>query len=68
MMAHSAITSESLCFELFRDVGHECFGVGAGERLKRPVSRRVWFGGQFDVVVDGAFGGFVEFLGFQRFN
>lgn len=36
-----------------------------GEAKEAGFACRVWFGGQFDVVVDGAFGGFVEFLGFS---
>ncbi|VVQ04285.1 hypothetical protein PS925_02623 [Pseudomonas fluorescens] len=39
-----------------------------GEAKEAGLACCVWFSGQFDVVVDGAFGGFVEFLGFQRFN
>lgn len=54
--------------EVFGGVGHEGFGVGAGgEAKKAGFAFGLGFGARFEVVVKGAFGGFVEFLGFQRF-
>lgn len=54
--------------EVFGGVGHEGFGVGAGgEAEEAGFAFGVWVERRFEVVVEGALGGFVEFLGFQRF-
>jgi hypothetical protein len=49
--------------EVFGGVGHEGFGVGAGGEFEEAVfTFGMWFDGWFEMVVEGAFGGFVEFL------
>jgi len=49
--------------EVFGGVGHEGFGVGAGGKAEEAgFAFGVWFEGRFEVVVEGALGGFVEFL------
>ena len=54
--------------EVFGGVGHQGFGIGAGgEAEEAGFAFGLGFGAWFEVVVEGAFGGFVEFLGFQRF-
>ena len=48
--------------EVFGGVGHEGFGVSAGgEAEEAGFAFGLGFGARFEVVVEGAFGGFVEF-------
>ena len=54
--------------EVFGGVGHEGFSVGAGGEFEEAVlTFGMWFDGWFEMVVEGAFGGFVEFLGIGGF-
>ena len=49
--------------EVFGGVGHEGFGVGAGGEFEEAgFAFGMWFNGWFEMVVEGALGGFVEFL------
>ena len=48
--------------QVFGGVGHEGFGVGVGAEGEQAAQAFGAWGGGFEMVVEGALGGFVEFL------